>query len=167
MVKKKRRHPNVSFLAGFAAFVLITYALLRDRFGLTFLIPAWTFVLLVWVGLFMSTSCGCETLRGHPCTKRARGKLGSCGIGNHGQKKRDAMWASVGLRNPGMAFRYMWVRQDVSASGRRVGRSSARADAGHSGPESTASAKRGAYDLSMWFLTAVSAVAAVVALLPK
>ncbi len=161
---KKKRHPNINFLVNFAVFVLVTYALLHDRFGLIFLIPAWIFLLLAWTGFFMSTSCGCETLRGRPCTKPARGKLGSCGTGNHGQKKRDAMWASAGLRNPGMHFRIMWVRQDVPSSNRRVGTSSARADAG---AEPAASTKRGAYDLSMWFLTAVSAVAAVVALLPK
>jgi hypothetical protein len=118
------------FLVSFSVFVLVTYALLRDRFGLVFLIPAWTFILLVWVGFFLRTSCGCETLRGHPCTKPARGKLGSCGTGNHGQKKRDAMWASVGLRNPGMLVRIMWVRQDLPSSNRRVGGSSTRADVG-------------------------------------
>ena len=77
------------------------------------------------------------------------------------------MWASAGFRNPGMLFRVMWVRHDVPSSSRRIGRSSARAAADSSPTEPAASTKRGAYDLSMWFLTAVSAIAAVVALLPK
>jgi hypothetical protein len=166
-VARTKRHPNINFLVSYAVFVLVTYALLRERFGLIFLVPAWIFLLLTWAGFFMSTACGCETLRGHPCTKPARGKLGSCGTGSHGQKKRDAMWASAGLRNPGMLFRVMWVRQDAPSSTRMVGRSSARAAADSSAAEPAASTKRGAYDLSMWFLTAVSAIAAVVALLPK
>ncbi|MDN5854758.1 MAG: hypothetical protein L0K86_18290 [Actinomycetia bacterium] len=161
---RKGSHPIISFLVGFAVFMLISYALLSERFGLIFLVPAWIFVVLMWVGFSMHTTCGYETLQGSPCRRPARGKLQGCRAA-HRQLKRDAMWASIGPWNPGLMLRVMWARQGATGGRRLRSRSP---QPGRRSEDPPASRRRGSYDMSMWFLTAISAVAAVIALfMPK
>src|SRR6266567_2971992 len=63
-------------------------------------------VLLVWVTVLIPTHCDYRTQRGKPCDRAVRGKLRGCR--DHGRWKRDAMFAMIKLRNPGLMFRVMW-----------------------------------------------------------
>lgn len=98
------------------------------------------------------------TQRMKPCDRGVRGKARGCWT--HGRWKRDAMFAAMGGRNPGQRFRMVWSAPAPSA---RSSRSRPVGDA----ESREANASQGAYNLVMLIATLVSAVAAVVALVPR
>jgi len=112
-------------------------------------------VLMVWVCFFMPTHCDYQTLRTTPCTRLVRGKLRGCR--SHGRLKRDAVFAAIKLRNPGLLFRVMWSAPNTPAAPRAMPSVAA------ASPSSSAS-KQAANEVAMLVFTVVSAVAAVVAL---
>lgn len=161
----KKRRTKLGDLLALVAFGLITYALLAEKLGLVFLSSLWIFVVFVWVGFLMPTWCDYE-VGGRGCMLKANGKLRGCHY--HARLKRDAAFAVLRCRNPGQIFRLMWST-GAPLPGRRVGTGAPDPTVpGSGGRRSAPPSRRSSYDASMWFLTAVSAVAAVVALfLPK
>lgn len=109
-------------------------------------------VLLVWICLLMPTHCDYRTQRGKPCDRSVRGKLRGCR--DHGRWKRDAMFAMLKLRNPGLLFRVMW-----SAPGAATVTTVSAGTPAQSGPS-----EQSAYDVVMLVLTIVSTVATVLSL---
>src|SRR5882672_9787764 len=73
-------------------------------------------VIMIWVCLFMPTRCDYQTLRDTPCTRWVRGKLRGCRT--HSRLKRDAVFAAIRLRNPGLLFRVMWSAPNTPAAPR-------------------------------------------------
>jgi len=145
---------------------VIGYALFREKFGTFFVVSAWIFVLMVWLMFFMDTYCDYD-LGDRGCSREVYGKLRGCW--QHARRKRDAVWAAFGRHNPGTLIRLTWSnrtpepgrRIDERAGGPRVRRPEP--DEVERQP-SKAAEQQGLYGLSMWVFTAVSAVAAVVAL---
>lgn len=92
---------------------VVTYALFRD--GASRLIwPALAiFVAGVWWLWLIPTYCD-SVLRSNTallCTRRVRGKLRGCE--DHARDKRDAVFAILNMRNPGMIFRVVWAGPNV------------------------------------------------------
>jgi hypothetical protein len=68
-----------------------------------------TFSLVLWISFFKRTICDVETkARNDGCGNAVRGRLRGCRL--HRREKRDALWALLGLRNPGQRYRVMWAR---------------------------------------------------------
>lgn len=66
-------------------------------------------VMGLWWFLLIPTYCD-SVLRTDPtrlCTRRVRGKLRGCE--DHARNKRDAAFALLSMRNPGMIFRVGWA----------------------------------------------------------
>lgn len=99
----------------------------------------------------MPTWCDYD-VGGRGCTRPVYGKVRGCF--QHARLKRDAVWAALGKRNPGMVVRLTWGNSRPQA-GRLVG-----ADA----VMSERTAQQGAYNLSMWVFAAASAVTGVITL---
>jgi hypothetical protein len=107
-------------------------------------------VLMVWACFFMPTRCDYQTQRYTPCTRWVRGKLRGCRT--HGRLKRDAVFAAIRLRNPGLLFRVMW-----SAPGTAIpGSIETTSGGGVSQSRSFLPSKQAAYDVAMLVLTMVS-----------
>lgn len=155
MVKDSRRKSvHLLWLLGLAVVgYVVRYLYLPTTLGTVFVVLAWIFVFMVWLLLVMPTWCDYDIGSGRGCSRLVYGKVRGCW--QHRRLKRDAMWAAMGKRNPGMAFRLTWGNR-YPQPGRQVG--------GNLGMSETA-ARQGAYNASMWFFTAVSAGAAVVTLL--
>lgn len=113
--------------------------------------------LLFWFCFLMPTYCDYRTLQNTPCTRSVRGKLGGCH--SHGRLKRDALFATFHLRNPGMIFRVMWSApgQPTPTPTKVVGSTSP-------GATTARPSKQSAYDLLMLYLTVISTAATVIAL---
>lgn len=114
-------------------------------------------VLMVWVCFFMPTHCDYQTLRSTPCTRWVRGKLRGCR--SHGRLKRDAVFAVIKLRNPGLLFRVMWSAPTTPAAPRAMPTVAATSPSSPVPPS-----KQAANEVAMLVFTVVSAVAAVLAL---
>lgn len=115
-------------------------------------------VLMIWICFFMPTRCDYQTLRDTPCTRWVRGKLRGCRT--HGRLKRDAVFAAIRLRNPGLLFRVMWSAPNTPAAPRAATQTATNTASSSSAPPS----KQTANDVAMLGFTMVSAVAAVLAL---
>jgi len=110
-------------------------------------------VLLLWLGFVHPTSCDVENKNGRgSCENTAYGALRACHLPAHRRAKRDALWAYVGLRNPGRRWRIMWSR------GQSVGRRSPVPDS------RPATLTRPVYDGVMLIAAVVSTAATVIAL---
>lgn len=115
----------------------------------------WLFLLLIWISFFKRTVCDVQNKSDRrPCGNIAYGKLRACHLPEHKRAKRDAMLATLRLRNPGQRYRVMWSRADTSHE-----RTSP--VPGETVPKLT----RPLYDAAMLVATVASAVAAIVALL--
>jgi hypothetical protein len=112
---------------------------------------------LLWTCFLMPTYCDYRTLQNTPCTRRVRGKLRGCRT--HSRSKRDALFAALRMRNPGLVFRVMWSApgQTASIPAKIIGASG-------SGTTSPRPTKQSANDVIMLYLTLISTVATVVAL---
>lgn len=112
---------------------------------------------LLWLCFLMPTYCDYRTLQNTPCTRGVRGKLRGCHT--HGRLKRDAMFAALRLRNPGLLFRIMWSAPSQAASvpPKVASSSSPTTASGHP-------TKQSANDIAMLYLTVISTIATVVAL---
>ena len=64
----------------------------------------------------MPTRCDFE-VRDRGCRRGARGKVGGCH--DHARDKRDAIFAALRMRNPGIAVRLLW--NDGAQPGRAMG----------------------------------------------
>jgi hypothetical protein len=113
-------------------------------------------VLLCWFSFLMPTRCDYQTKAGTPCLNRVRGKLRGCSI--HSHLKRDAMFAALGLRNPGQRFRRMWTAPGTPV--RTVPNARPADRPSDNGPAN----KRGAYDGAILVATLVGAGPAFVSL---
>lgn len=146
----------------------IGYVALQPRYGTFLVVMLGLVVLVAWVLFAMPTWCDYD-VGGRGCTNPAYGKFNGCW--RHSRLKRDAMWAAVGRRNPGMAFRLMWTNSNPQP-GRRVG---PRADAQmppavdrHGRPISEGAVRQGAYNVAMLTFTVLGALGTIIALfLPK
>ncbi|MDN5858075.1 MAG: hypothetical protein L0H84_05575 [Pseudonocardia sp.] len=117
----KRRGLGYHLLALAAAYWL-GYLLLTPRYGLGVVLLIGFVVLLLWVLFVMPTRCDFH-VQGRGCRRKVHGKFNGCH--DHAQAKRDAIFAALRMRNPGMAFRVMWLdRNDGgnSLGGREGGR---------------------------------------------
>lgn len=168
--RRNRRRGKLNDLLFLLITGVIGYALFHERFGTIFVVCAWIFVFMLWLMFFMDTYCDYD-LGDRGCSRQVYGKLRGCW--QHARLKRDAVWTAFGRTNPGALIRLTWSNR-TPEPGRRVGERAggprgSRPDEGDGERQpSEAAAQQGFYGLSMWVLTAVSAVAAVVALfLPK
>ncbi|MGH3908022.1 MAG: hypothetical protein ACRDTE_28160 [Pseudonocardiaceae bacterium] len=119
--------------------------------GTVFVVLAWIFVFTIWLMFLMPTLCDYD-VGDRGCIRQVYGKLRGCF--QHARLKRDAMWAAMKLRNPGMAFRLTWGDRRPQP-GHQIG--------GNLGMSESA-ARQGAYNASMWLFAAASAVAALITL---
>jgi hypothetical protein len=148
---------------------LVSYALFREQIGTVALVLIYCVIFGLWVLLLMPTHCDYITQRGDHCTRTVRGKLNGCA--SHGRLKRDALFGAVGRRNPGTGFRVLWgdgrsqLGWRISSAAPPPSPSPGRPDPPGGGASGAPSAR---YNRWMMSFTAISAVAAVVALLlPK
>lgn len=153
MVKPARRKSvHLLWLLGLAGVGYVVRALyLPTTLGTVFVVLAWIFLFIIWLLLLMPTLCDYD-VGGRGCTRQVYGKVRGCF--QHARPKRDAMWAAMNLRNPGMAFRLTWGDRRPQP-GHQVG--------GNPGMSESA-ARQGAYNASMWLFAAASAVAALITL---
>jgi hypothetical protein len=100
-----RRSSSGTFWASYFVGVLILSAGLQSWFLAVILI---LFAVVLWLAFDKWTLCDVEKTDGQPCGNRVRGKLRACPW--HGRQKRDAIWAYLGLTNPGQQYRIMWAR---------------------------------------------------------
>ena len=118
-------------------------------------------VLLVWMLFVMPTLCDFE-VRGRGCRRPVSGKAVGCH--NHGRVKRDAMFAALRMRNPGIAFRVMWL--DGAQGGRVLGQGAPGSTGRSAGADHNRS--QAFFNLASLFVAVVGAVAGVLALfVPK
>jgi hypothetical protein len=150
-----------------ATIYAIGYMLFREKIGVVALVLIYVTLFGLWVLLLMPTQCDYITQRGEHCTRGVRGKLKGCA--SHGRLKRDALFGAIGRQNPGTRFRVLWG-DGRSHIGWRI-TSAAPPPAptpGRPAPGAGGSESSGSYNRWMMGFTAISAVAAVVAiLLPK
>lgn len=107
MAGKRRRKPTETSLGGLAG--VIAVGLIWEGSRVTLILLAVLFP-LVWMGFFKSTLCDVETkTRGEACGNPARGHLRACHL--HKRDKRDALWALLGMTNPGARYRVIWARR--------------------------------------------------------
>jgi hypothetical protein len=135
-----------------AALAVVVYAWFRSAW----VAVAFAGVLLVvlWLAFVHPTSCDVENKNGRgSCENTAYGALRACHLPAHKRAKRDALWAYLGLRNPGRRWRIMWSRSPSP-----VGRHSPAP--GSASPTLT----RPLYDGLMLVAAVVSAAGAVIAL---
>ena len=173
MAKRKRpgRRRKSNDLMILLIIGVVGYAVSAPKLGVIFVVCAWIFVFMIWMMFLMNTYCDYD-VGGRGCSRPVYGKIRGCW--QHARLKRDAVWAAFGRHNPGTLTRLTWSNR-TPEPGRRVGDRAGGPPAlqdklsGAAGPQpSEAAAQQGFYGLSMWVLTAVSAVAAVVTLfLPK
>jgi len=155
--RRKKSHDLTYLIIGGVA----AYAVLVARLGAIFVVALWIVVLMIWVMFFMDTYCDYD-LGTRGCSRRVYGKLRGCG--QHDRLKRDAVWTVLRTRNPGTRFRLTWGKRDEP--GRRLGRALLATEPGiteHDNSRSAATGSQGVYGLTMWIFTAVSAGAAVLA----
>ncbi|MGH3886702.1 MAG: hypothetical protein ACRDSZ_09050 [Pseudonocardiaceae bacterium] len=154
MVKDSRRKSiHMTYLLGFGGLGYgVQYFLFPGTLATVFVVAAWIFVGMIWVLLFMPTYCDYD-VGGRGCTREVYGKVRGCF--QHRRLKRDAIWAAMGKRNPGLAFRLTWGNSRPQP-GHRLGPDPGMSDR---------AAQQGVYNASMWAFAAVSALAGVVTLL--
>lgn len=153
MVKPARRKlVHLLWLLGLAGVGYVVRTLYFPTIlGTAFVALTWIFVFIIWLLLLMPTWCDYD-VGGRGCTRQVYGKVRGCW--QHARLKRDAMWAAMKRRNPGMAFRLTWGDHRPQP-GHQVG-----GDLGMS----DSAARQGAYNASMWLFAAASAAAAVITL---
>jgi hypothetical protein len=118
--------------------------------------------MMLWILLLMPTRCHWD-LGTHGCTRSVKGKLNGCR--SHNQRKHDAAWSALGLRNPGTLLRVTWTGGDHH--GWKVGRTSLSARALPDSDGTSGGKKQGTYNMIMLLVTVVGSVAGVLALFVK
>ncbi len=85
----------------------VAYFTIQDVWQAILYIFIGAVVISAWVLFFMDTYCDVVPIgKTKPCGNPAYGKIGSCYL--HRREKWDAIFAVIGLRNPGSAFRVAW-----------------------------------------------------------
>lgn len=155
--RRRRKRDDLPWLIGIG---VVGYYWLEPRYGTVVVILLGFVVLMLWVLFVMPTKCDYD-VGGRGCVRGVCGKLNGCH--DHGRLKRDAMFAAMRMRNPGLIFRVMW--SSGSHSGRALGATSPipASDAEKMSDEKRA--KQGAYNLVMLVVTAVGSIAGVLSLL--
>jgi hypothetical protein len=157
---KRKSRSKVRHLICISVIEIIGYAALTARYG-TGVYGIGLFVLLsvvgitLWLLFLIPTKCDFE-VRGRGCRRNVYGK--AIGCQDHGQAKRDAMFAALKMRNPGMAFRVTWL--DGAHGGRPLG---------HSTPADVDTSRvpnrgQALFNLASIFVATVGSVAGVLAL---
>lgn len=156
---RRRRATKSGDLLVMSVVGLVTYSIYRQS------LPPMSWgllavaVLMTWICLLMPTYCDYQTARRKPCSRRVRGKLRGCR--DHRREKRDALFAAIRLRNPGLLFRVMWSPSSPSSAPGAFG--SVGTATSNAVPQSAPS-KQAAGEVAMLIFTVISAVAAVIAL---
>lgn len=150
--KRFRKHLVVLAVLG-----VVGYVVLRPRYGLVVVLLLEVVVLWLWVLFLMPTRCDFE-VKGRGCRRGARGKLGGCH--DHARDKRDAIFAAMRMRNPGIAVRLLW--KDGAQPGRAVG---AAAEPRPPPAGSAANRSQGLFNAVLLLVATTGSVAAVLALL--
>jgi hypothetical protein len=142
----------------------IGYVLLREKIGVVALVLIYVTLFGIWVLSLMPTRCDCVTQRGGHCTRSVRGKLNGCV--SHARLKRDALFGAIGRRNPGTGFRVLWG-DGSSQVGWRITSAALPPSSppGRPGPTPGGGAPSAGYSRWMMGFTAISALAAVIAIL--
>ncbi|MGH3564934.1 MAG: hypothetical protein ACRDRH_02635 [Pseudonocardia sp.] len=144
-------------LVALAVVGLVGYFALEPRYGLGVVLLLGFVVLLLWVLFLMPTRCDFE-VNGRGCRRKVNGKARGCH--DHAQAKRDAIFAALRMRNPGMAFRLMWL--DGSQAGRALDGS---APGGRSlSADSAANRSQAVFNTVSIIVAAVGSIAGVLAL---
>lgn len=101
------RRTKTADLAGMSAGGLLTYGIFHQ------LLPNYSWVLIgfsvltIWICFFMNKYCDVVPQgKKKPCGINVYGKLRGCRY--HGREKRDALFALMNMRNPGVLFRLAW-----------------------------------------------------------
>jgi hypothetical protein len=151
--KRKGKAKHLMCLLGFTVLgYFVQQAVFPGGWFTALFVLVWFIVVVIWVLFLMPTRCHYD-VGTHGCVRKVNGKLRGCW--DHSQLKRDAVWAAMKHRNPGLAMRITWGdhRSDL---GRQLGTNPVFSDR---------TAETGAYKTSMWWFTAVGSIAAVVAVL--
>lgn len=148
-VRRFGKHLGVLAVMGF-----IDYFALKPHYGLGVALLLGFIVILLWFLFLMPTRCDFE-VKGRGCRRGARGKVGGCH--DHARDKRDALFAALRMRNPGMAFRVMW------RDGPRAGRPMGSPPVPHP-PGSAANRNQALFNAVSLLVAVISAVAGVLAL---
>ena len=164
--RRRRKHQDVPALVIVA---VLGYVLIYPRYGIVVASLFWFTEVMIWVFFLMDTWCDYYLeAKGRGCIREVYGKLKGCG--SHRRLKRDAMWAAIGRRNPGMAFRITWGGGSPQP-GRRIGADGAAPEPAtdrEGEPIAERNVRRGAYDISMLVFTFLGTGGTIVGLvLPK
>lgn len=162
MAKRKRggRRSKLDHFPWLAGIGLIGYFALEPTYGVGVVVLLGAVALLLWFLFLMPTKCDFE-VQGRGCRRNVYGKVRGCH--DHWRDKRDAMFAALRMRNPGMAFRVMWL--SGSSGGRPLGGAGAADGAGASDPASS-SGNRGQamFNMVSLIVALVGSAAGVLAL---
>jgi hypothetical protein len=151
----RRRRTKLRDLTTLVIAGAVVYAIWREALPLVVWILLATAVVFGWITLAMPTYCDVETIRGGPCRRGVYGKLHACRT--HARDKRDALFAYVNLKNPGLLFRRIWPATEYeSASGGQVVTSPSHVK------RAKETERRTAYDVAMLLVAVISAVAGIV-----
>jgi len=157
--RRRRKRDDLPWLVGIG---LAGYFLFEPKYGVAVIILFDFVVLMLWVLFMMPTKCHYD-VGGRGCVRGVYGKLKGCH--DHGMLKRDAIFAAMKMRNPGLAFRVMWT--SGPSPGRTLG-TRPPVTANNTDRESDEQhVKQGAYNLLMLALTAAGSIAGVLALFIK
>jgi hypothetical protein len=118
MVKRKGKPTKLAHLTGLAIAGAISYAVWVPRYGLFPCLLLGVGILIFWVLFLMPTRCDFETKSGGSCHQPVNGKLRGFKRW-HSRDKRDALYAALRMRNPGMVVRTTWINR--AQNGHRLG----------------------------------------------
>ena len=155
--KRGRRLSKLDHLPWLAGAGLVGYFTLEPTYGLGVVVLLGLVALMLWFLFLMPTKCDFD-VGGRGCRRDVYGKLRGCH--DHRRDKRDAMFAALQMRNPGMAFRVLWL--SGSNGGHPLGDPSG--GAGSGGDTSPANRGQGLFNMVSLIVAGVGSVAGVLAL---
>lgn len=117
--RRWRKRDHIPWLLGIG---LIVYVAFNPHYGLWVVTLLNLLLLLFWYLFLMPTKCDFE-VDGRGCRLDVYGKVRGCER-YHSRDKLDAIYAVLGMRNPGAAFRVTWL--DGADGGRPLGAGSGR-----------------------------------------
>ena len=160
---RSRRATLIDHLPWLGGIGLVGYLLVEPGYGLAVYILLAVCALIFWGLFLMPTRCDFE-VDGRGCRLRVNGKVRGCRQW-HARDKRDALFAALQMRNPGMAFRVLWLDSAKQHRGNALGappldgrRSPANAS------DSVRNRGQALFNLASLFVATVGSVAGVLAL---
>jgi hypothetical protein len=151
--RRKGKFEHLLYLVGFTVLgFFFQQAVWPGGWFIALFVVVWFVAVSIWVLTLMPTRCHYD-VGTHGCVRKVNGKLRGCW--DHSQLKRDAVWAAMRHRNPGLAVRLTWGDHRPNL-GRQLGTNPAM---------SNRDAETRVYKVSMWWFGAISAIAAVIGIL--